>query len=96
MKVRESKPQLKADGELRSICQQLISENKTEIEWDEIESDDMFETQNFTGGYDATEQEFLFSYYDITGKEWWIYFPLSVAKKIADGHEYYLDLHEPS
>ena len=31
----------------------------TLAEWSEIESDDQFQTENFCGGFDATEQELL-------------------------------------
>jgi hypothetical protein len=86
--------QIEADDHLRSICRQIIAENKTMLEWDQIESDDMFSDGPFSGGYDATEQEFLFSYYALDEKEYWLGFSLEIAKKIADGSQYFLDIRE--
>jgi hypothetical protein len=90
------KPQRRADGDLRAICRQIVSEGKTIEEWGQVESDDTFQRGKYVGGYDATEQQFLFSYHDDMGKEWWFFFPLLIAEKIARGDDYYLDLHEPS
>ena len=60
MKI-QSAPQLEVDEELKNICRQILNENKSHKEWDEIESDDMFQSPKYCGGYDAAEQEFTFS-----------------------------------
>jgi hypothetical protein len=52
------------------ICEQIVSENKNESEWAAIESDDMFQTTIYEGGFDATGMEFAFSVY-IEEKEYW-------------------------
>lgn len=52
--------------ELKSICKQIVEENKTLDEWAEIESDDLIRSTSFDGGFDATEKEFVFSYYGDT------------------------------
>lgn len=36
-----------------------------------IESDDMFQTQNYVGGFDATEMSFCFSYFDANRDEFY-------------------------
>jgi len=58
------------DSEFASICKEIIKENKTNLEWSSIESSDMFQTKNYNGGYDATENAFCFSHYK-NNKEYW-------------------------
>lgn len=88
--------QIEADDHLRAICREIVAEGKTAVEWGQIESDDMFSAGPFEGGYDATEQEFLFSYYAPDGTEYWLGFPLEIASKIASGAQYYLDIRKAS
>ena len=92
----DRRPQVRADDDLRAICREIVAEGKSMAEWDRIESCDMFQRGAFVGGYDACEQAFTFSYYDVSRKEWWLSFTLPVAEKIARGDEYWLDLYEPS
>lgn len=42
-----------------------------ESEWAERESSAMFQSQHFSGGFDATEGAFLFSYFPDDGGEFW-------------------------
>ncbi|MDP6555956.1 MAG: hypothetical protein QGG71_14900 [Pirellulaceae bacterium] len=65
------------DDEFRSICQEIVAEDKTEDEWAEIESCDMFQTQKYCGGFEADEEEFCFSAY-LTDREYW--FQLSLEQ----------------
>ncbi|WP_051327232.1 hypothetical protein [Desulfatibacillum aliphaticivorans] len=51
------------------------------MEWTGIESDDMFQTASFCGGYDADENAFCFSFFSKSGKEYW--FQLTI-KEITD------------
>ena len=88
--------QIEADDHLRAICRGIVAEGKTAVEWDQIESDDMFSAGQFDGGYDATEQEFLFSYYAPNGTEYWLGFSLEIASKIASGEQYFLDNRKAS
>jgi hypothetical protein len=57
--------------QLKEICKEIESEGKSEQDWAAIESDDMFQNPPFYGGFDATEGEFCFSYYDDNRAEWW-------------------------
>ena len=95
MKI-ESHKQLTIDEDLKGICRSIISENKTDDQWTEIESDDMFQVGPYSGGYSGIEQEFWFSYYDSENKEWWFGFNLIDAKRIESGELQYLDLIEPN
>ena len=91
-----SHPQIQANDDLRAICREIVAEGKNLTEWDRVESCDAFQHGSFVGGYDACEQEFTFSYYDASKKEWWFSFSLPIAEKIARGDEYWLDLSEPA
>lgn len=52
------------------ICEEILAEDKTPEEWAEIESDDMFQSSSYSGGYDADEEAFCFSYYANDGEYW--------------------------
>jgi len=67
--------------ELRSLFERIVAEQKNEDEWAEIESDDMFQTESFDGGFDATERAFCFSYYASAGGEFW--FQLTLPEVVA-------------
>jgi hypothetical protein len=54
-------------------------------EWRLIESDDMFQTSHFCGGFDAIENAFCFSYYDKERKEFWFQIDLEEAQHIVTG-----------
>ncbi|CAN5596219.1 hypothetical protein BH11BAC3_BH11BAC3_44050 [soil metagenome] len=69
--------------ELKSICSQIIEQNLSLEEWAGIESDDMFQTNSFEGGFDATEKEFVFSYFG--DKEYWFQLSLIQVTRINNG-----------
>ncbi len=71
--------------ELKEICQKILDENKTITEWKKNESDDMFRTKSFVGGFDSTENAFCFSFYDEKGKEFWFQMTLEEIIKAAQG-----------
>ena len=91
-----SRKQLQIDEELRAICIKIQSEGKSEEEWAQIESCDMFQTEQYCGGYDSAEQGFWFSYYDKNNKEWWFEITTELLTKIINGEWQYLDLYEPT
>ena len=76
---------LPINEELKCICKEILDENKTIKEWIEIESCDMFQTENFCGGFEGTDERFSFSYYD-GKKEYWFEFLLSDAIEILNGN----------
>lgn len=76
---------LKIESELLKILQEIKSENKTIIEWREIESSDMFQTEKYCGGFDSIEDKFTFSYYTNKGEEFWFEFLLEEIDKILSG-----------
>lgn len=64
-------------GAFLRICKQIVDESKSLEEWAEIESDDMFQNEDYVGGFDATEMEFCFSVF-IDNNEYW--FQISLEK----------------
>lgn len=72
------------DEELKILLSQIVEKNKTEKEWSEIESDDMFQSKIYSGGYDSDEQAFCFSLYK-NGKEFWFQITLGEVILIVNG-----------
>ena len=73
------------DEEFLSICKKIKEKNLSVDEWRLVESDDMFQSSNFCGGYDTIEDAFCFSYYDQEKKEFWFQIDLSEIGQILDG-----------
>jgi hypothetical protein len=71
--------------ELRSICKEIVAKNLSIEDWCLIESDDMFQTDFFQGGFDATEGEFTFAYF--ADNEYWFQLSLDDVDQIANGSE---------
>lgn len=87
--------QLAIDAELRTICREIVAENQAEEDWAEVESDDMFQTEHYQGGYDADEEAFCFSHYAPDGEEYWFELTLAEAKAIAAGEDLVIELRPP-
>ena len=83
--------QLAIDSEFRSICRAIVAENQTEEEWAEAESDDMFQSESYEGGFDADEEAFCFSYYAPDGQEYWFQVTLAEVKAAAAGENPVID-----
>lgn len=77
--------EIPTDGELQSICAEIIAAGNSPGEWAAIESCGQFQTGSFCGGFDATEMEFCFSWFTPEGGDVWFQFPLDQAKTIAEG-----------
>lgn len=75
----------KLEKDFTEICRIIISENKTLQEWSEIESSNMFQIGAYSGRFDATEEEFTFSYYNQDNEEFWFQIPLSEIRKVLNG-----------
>lgn len=71
--------------ELRAICDEIQAENKTDDKWALIESDDMFQSESFEGGYEAGDRAFWFSYYAPDSSEWWFKLTLQDVHRICVG-----------
>jgi hypothetical protein len=82
---------LVVDAELRAVARQIVEEGRLLEEWRAIESDDAFQTEQYVGGFDATEDAFCFSLMSAAGGEYWFQFSPSDAVEIAEGRLATLD-----
>jgi hypothetical protein len=76
---------LPVDDEFRAICREILAAGKAPAEWALIESDDMFQSERYEGGYDATEGECCFSRYDDAGGELWFQLSLDEVRQVVEG-----------
>ena len=74
---------IKIDEQFKKICKRIITRNFNINQWAEIESSDEFQTKNYCGGFDATEMEFCFSYYE-NKQEYWFQLSLNDIKRIIN------------
>ncbi|MFK7807279.1 MAG: hypothetical protein AB8F74_05685 [Saprospiraceae bacterium] len=75
----------KVGPEFISICKEILRKNKDIQDWALIESSDQFQTKKYCGGFDGTENEFTFSYYDESENEFWFQLSLSDIEKVEKG-----------
>ena len=71
----------KLEAEFYLICKEIIKENKTLAAWAEIESDDLFQSGNYEGGFDSTEMEFCFRVF-VNSNEFWFQLSLDSVRKV--------------
>lgn len=76
---------VKVTTEFNEICTQIICERKSLSQWAIVESDDMFQSEHFCGGFDADEKAFCLSYYDANRKEYWFLLTLREVEAITQG-----------
>lgn len=77
---------IEIDSELADIFNDILTRNLKIEEWREIESCDEFQSPKFCGGFDATEDEFCFSYYDDNNKEYWFQISLEKIEQASTGN----------
>ena len=87
-------PPLAVGPDLIAITAEIVSRERTELEWAAIESDDMFERGPYIGGFDADERAFVFSYRGGT-RELWFQFTLAEARTIASGSQATVSARSP-
>lgn len=71
------------NGDLRAICREIVAEGKSESEWSEIESTDMFQTPSVHGGFEALELAFCFSLYTEENQEYWFDLTLDQVEAVV-------------
>lgn len=69
--------------EFVDLCKAIVAESKSESDWALIESDDMFQSGPYEGGFDADEAEFCFGVV-INGDEFWFQISLKQVSEIAN------------
>ena len=79
------------DDELKRICKNIVSEKLSLFQWREIESDDMFQTDKYCGGFDTTENAFCFSYFHSENQEFWFQITIDEVQKILSGEMIEID-----
>lgn len=77
--------QLPVPAEFRGVCFSIAADRRTIDAWRATESDDMFQSEHFCGGFDATEDAFCFSYYAADGSEYWFQLTLTDVASVASG-----------
>ena len=77
---------LPVDADLAAIAADIIREDRTELEWAAVESDDTFQRGRYVGGYEEPERAFTFSFYG-QEEEVWFQFTLEEARAIAAGRQ---------
>lgn len=85
---------LEINDDLIQIVRTIDMKEFSLEEWSTIESDDMFQAANISGGFDADEAKFCFSYYCRDGNEYWFDFSLDDIPKILSGNIKILDLRK--
>ena len=69
VKIEETEIIIQVTDEFLDVCQEIRDRELSIEEWRLIESSDMFQCLNFSGGFEEAEDTFCFSYYDKEGKE---------------------------
>ena len=87
--------EIEVEEELVKICRQILGEKREEAEWAEVESDDMYQSVHYCGGFDATEGAFCFSYSNGDSQEFWFQVTLEEIAKISSGQLTKIELHLP-
>jgi hypothetical protein len=87
--------QIPIDHEFRTLCEEILKEDHSLEEWREIESDDMFQSPHYEGGFDATEDAFCFGYDDADGGELWFQLTLSEMRKVVAGELKSIEARRP-
>ena len=77
--------QIDVTDELIAILRQIKARKLDLAGWDAVSSSDMFQSDNFCGGFEGSEGEFTFSFFTRDGDEYWFQFPLSDVPEILDG-----------
>jgi hypothetical protein len=83
------------DHEFSTLCKEILNEHPSIEQWREIEADDMFQSPHYSGGFDATEDAFCFSYYDPDGSEFWFQLTLSEMREAVAGTLKFLEARTP-
>lgn len=80
----------------KRICIDIVAQDRNDDEWALVQSDDMFQLEEFEGGYEALERAFCFSYYAADSKEYWFQLTLPEIKEVADGKRSILEVNPSS
>lgn len=82
------------ESELRDICQDIVDRDQSLDEWREMASSDEFQGERYSGGFEAEEDAFSFSYYGDDSTELFFQFSLEEAAEIASGEQKSVEARE--
>lgn len=75
----------RVDPDLVAIAREIVALARSEAEWAEVASCDMFQRGAYCGGFEATEMAFTFSFWRDSGDEVWLQASLAEVAAIASG-----------
>ena len=88
--------ELPVDAELRALCAEIAEWMRTEPDWVEDESSDMFQSEHYCGGWEGPEDGFTFSHYDATRTERWFSLSPDEVRAAASGALATVDARDPA
>jgi len=77
--------EIKVDEQLKGILEEIKGFDYSVDQWAEIESDDMFQTQSYCGGFDGDAKSFYFRYFTKAGDQFWFDFRLEDITSLLSG-----------
>ena len=84
-----------AQTQLVAICREIAARRLSLEQWSAVESCDEFQSERLVGGFEATEGQFTFSYFDVADTEWWFNLTLDQALGAAEGNGVVVALRKP-
>ncbi len=85
--------EVQVNDELKSICKDIVDENKSAEQWKQSGSGELYQTDNYCGGYEASTGVFSFSLYK-DDKEYWFDLQLSAISEIVKGNKKTIECEE--
>lgn len=85
--------EIQVNDELKSICKDILDENKSAEQWKESGVGELYQTDSFCGGYEAATGLFSFSLYR-GEKEFWFDLQLSAVSDIVNGNKKTIECKE--
>jgi hypothetical protein len=73
------------DDEFRAICREIITEYDRKGDASLVESDDLYQTSCYCGGWQPEDRRFWFSFYAPDGGDYIFSFSLEDARMVASG-----------
>jgi len=82
------------DRDLLTICKDILQFERSLSDWEKHESSDQFQIGHYSGGFDAIESAFCFSWYDSQNNEFWFQITLEEVKQILAGKKQEIEIRK--
>ena len=79
------------ESQFKDICNEILLRGWSKEEWAERESDDELHAERYSGGYDADEEAFCFSYFAADGIEYWFQVTMEEIVDLSEGRKTTVD-----